>query len=60
MYEENFIFMTNTMKSGSSYLSRILNSHPKISMSYDSLNFFRFSYHKYDPITAPGNFNKLI
>jgi len=56
---ENYIFMTNTMRAGSSYLTRILSAHPNISMSYDTVNFFRFCYQKYNPITNEENFLNL-
>jgi len=48
------------MRAGSSYLSRILSAHPNISMSYDTINFFRFCHHRYDPIEKEENFVQLI
>lgn len=53
------IFMTETMKSGSTLLSRMLNSHPSVGMTYE-INFFRFCYHRYDPISDPDNVKRLI
>lgn len=52
--------MTNTMRSGSSYLTRILSSHEEVSLSYDSLNFFRYSFNRYDNIHVERNFRALI
>ena len=52
--------MTNTMRSGSSYLTRILSSHKQISISYDSLNFFRYTYNRYQNVHLEENFHKLI
>lgn len=48
------------MRSGSSYLSRILSAHPSIAMSYDTVNFFRFCFHKYDSLTEGDNLMKLV
>lgn len=54
------ILITNTMRSGSSYLSRIISANSRVSMTYDTLNFFRFGYGRYDPIEDPKNFERLI
>ena len=54
------ILITNTMRSGSSYLSRIVSAHSKVSMSYDTLNFFRFGYGAYDEISVKKNFELLL
>ncbi len=60
MNSDKCIFISNTMRAGSSYLSRILSAHPEISMSYDTVNFFRFCHHKYDPIENQDNFVQLL
>lgn len=54
------IFMTTPMRSGSTLLSRMLSAHPEIEMGYDSVNFFRFCYHRYDPISDPVNVKRLF
>ena len=54
------ILISNTMRSGSSYLSRIVSAHSKVSMSYDTLNFFRFGYGRYDDISKVENFKSLL
>jgi len=54
------LFMTSPMRSGSTLLSRILSAHPGVAMSYDSLNFFRFCYHRYDPLTDRENLKRLF
>lgn len=48
------------MRSGSSLLSRILSAHPAVAMSFDTVNFFRFSHRRYDPISDPGNIVRLV
>ena len=60
MVNDKCIFLTTPMRSGSSYLSRILSAHPSIDMSYDTFNFFRFCFHKYDPLTEDNNLRRLI
>ena len=60
MIKDKCIFLTTPMRSGSSYLSRILSAHRNIDMSYDTVNFFRFCFHKYDPITEKDNLVRLI
>ena len=54
------IFLTTPFRSGSSLLSRILSTHPAIAMSYDTVNFFRFCYHRYDPISDTENAKRLF
>jgi hypothetical protein len=58
--DTKLIFLTTPMRSGSTLLSRMLSAHPEVEMSYDSVNFFRFCYRKYDPITAEGNLERLF
>ena len=60
MNNDRCIFISNTMRAGSSFLSRVLSAHPKISMSYDTVNFFRFCHHRYDPIDKKENFIRLV
>mgnify|MGYP001168926493 CR=1 FL=1 len=60
MEQNKFIFMTNTMRAGSSYLTRILSSHKQIALSYDSLNFFRYTFNRYENIHLEKNFQNLI
>ena len=54
------IFLTTPFRSGSALLSRILSAHPSIAMSYDTVNFFRFCYHRYDPISQTENAARLF
>lgn len=54
------IFITCPMRSGSTLLSRMLSAHPALAISYDSVNFFRFCYHRYDPISDLENVKRLF
>ena len=58
--EGRYIFITCPMRSGSTLLSRMLSAHPAVAISYDSVNFFRFCYHRYDPISNFENAKRLI
>jgi hypothetical protein len=57
---DRMIFLTTPMRSGSSYLSRILSAHPALSMSYDSVNFFRFAHQKYGVLSVGDNAKRLV
>ena len=52
--------MTNTMRAGSSFLTRILSAHNQVAISYDSLNFFRYIHNRYGNVHLEQNFRKLI
>ena len=54
------IFLATPMRSGSVLLSRMLSAHPLVDMSYDSVNFFRFCYQRYDPISDMANLKRLF
>ena len=54
------IFMSQPMKSGSTLVSRMLSAHPDVGLTYDSVNFFRFCYHRYDPISNLENVRRLF
>lgn len=54
------IFITTPMRSGSTLLSRMLSAHPAVGITYDSVNFFRFCYHRYDPISNLENVQRLF
>ena len=60
MEHNKFIFMTNTMRAGSSFLTRILSSHTQVAITYDSLNFFRYIHSRYDNVHLEENFRKLV
>ena len=54
------IYVTGIYRSGSTLITRILNNHSRLWVTYDSVHFMRFSYGKYDPIDAPGRAESLI
>jgi hypothetical protein len=44
------VFLTTAMRSGSSLLSRMICANNQVAMTFDSLNFFRFCYNRYQEL----------
>ena len=44
--KEDPILITGVYRSGTTYFSRILNAHPDLDVTYDSVNYFRFIIEK--------------
>ena len=51
--------MTGVYRTGSTFLSRLLNTHPDISATYDSIHFMRFCYGEYNPLNK-HNAKRLV
>ena len=47
--------ITGTYRSGSEYLTLLLDSHPELSASMYRVNLIRFMFKRYDPISNPKN-----
>lgn len=41
------VFITGTMRAGTTLTAQILNQHPDLRVTYDSVHFMRFAYQKY-------------
>ena len=54
------ILITGVWRSGTTLVSRILNNHPDLAVTYDTVHFMRFSFNKYNPIHKKKNVIKLI
>lgn len=54
------IFISGLYRSGTTLVTRMLNNHPSLSVTYDSVHFMRFSYDKYNPIALKENYSSLI
>lgn len=56
----NPIFITGIYRSGTTLISRMLNNHPNLNITYDSVHFMRFSFDNYNPIHEKSNYLNLI
>lgn len=54
------IFISGAYRSGTTLITRVLNNHSKLWITYDSVHFMRFSYGRYNPITRMKNVNRLV
>ena len=54
------LFVSGVYRSGTTFLTRILNNHSKLWVTYDSVHFFRFSYNKFNPINIRSNYIELL
>ncbi|MDD5439072.1 MAG: sulfotransferase [Candidatus Omnitrophica bacterium] len=53
------IFVTGTMRTGSSLITNLLSVHSKISMVSDGVHFFRFIYKQYEPLNEKNVYRLL-
>ena len=54
------IFITGVYRSGTTLVSRILNNHSTLNVTYDNVHFMRFCYNNFNPITDPSNIEELL
>lgn len=54
------IFITGIYRSGTTLVSRILNNHSKLWVTYDLVHFMRFSYDRYNPVQLRENAETLV
>ena len=54
------ILITGAFRSGTTLIAHIIKNHPKIEFTYDSVNFMRFSYERYNPISNFDNVKALV
>jgi hypothetical protein len=52
--------ITGTYRTGSEYLSQLINCNPEISVSMYAVNVLRFIFGKFDPINDKSNYTKAI
>jgi hypothetical protein len=57
---DNPIFITGCYRSGTTYISRVLDSHPDFNITFDSVNYFRFIIKKNIPANDYQNIVKSI
>jgi len=54
------IFITGTWRCGSTLISRMLNNHVDLDVSYDTNHFMRFSFNRYNKINNIKNATMLV
>ena len=54
------IFITGIYRSGTTLVSRILNNHSQLWVTYDSVHFMRFCYDRYNPISRKEKTEALV
>ena len=54
---DNPIFITGCYRSGTTYISRVLDAHPDLNVTFDSVNYFRFIIKKDIP---PIEYKKIV
>ena len=54
------ILITGTFRSGTTLIAQILKNHPEVELVYDSVNFMRFSYDRYNPLSQFNNVESLL
>lgn len=54
------LFITGIYRSGTTLISRILNNHSRLWVTYDSVHFMRFCYGKYNPIRKISKVKSLL
>ncbi|OGV49314.1 MAG: hypothetical protein A2X49_04125 [Lentisphaerae bacterium GWF2_52_8] len=54
------IFISGAYRSGTTILSRMLDAHPKLAVTYDSVHFMRFIYGEFSPIGEKRNYEAAV
>lgn len=54
------LLITGCYRTGSEYLTQLLNNHPTVSATFYTVNFMRYCYGRYDPIEEESNWIRLI
>ncbi len=54
------LLITGVYRSGTSYLTQLLNNHPRLAANMYVVNFMRFCFGRYDPINEKFNYTRLL
>ncbi len=54
------VLITGCYRTGSEYITLLLNNHPQLSASMYVCNFMRFCFSRYDPIELEINYHSLL
>ena len=54
------LLITGVFRSGTTLIAQIMNNHPDFSVIYDSVNFMRFSYKRYEILSNFHNVENMV
>jgi len=54
------VLITGCYRSGTEYITHLLNNHPTLSASMYIVSFMRFCYDRYNPVEEKSNYTKLV
>ena len=54
------VLITGCYRSGTEYITQLLNNQPQLAARMYVTNFMRFCYGRYDPICAEANYTRLL
>ncbi len=54
------ILITGCYRTGSEYITLLLNNHPRLAAAMYVCNFMRFCYDRYNPVDLESNFSALL
>ena len=54
------LLITGVFRAGTTLIAQMMNNHPDFAVLYDSVNFMRFSYQRYEPLVDFSNVEKMI
>ena len=54
------ILVTGCYRTGTEYISLLLNNHPELSSTMYTVSFMRFCYDQYNPINEESNYLRLL
>lgn len=60
MFSKSQTLITGVYRTGSEYLTQLLNCHPQINASMYAVNMLRFMYDRYSPISEEVNYLRAI
>jgi len=52
--------ITGCYRTGSEYITLLLNNHPELAATMYTVNFMRFCYNRYNPIDEKSNYSRLL
>ena len=54
------VLITGCYRTGSEWLTQLMNNHPELTATMYVVSFMRFCYRRYDPLDDPANYSRLL